>query len=96
MEINLANGYYIEIDEFNHTLKRKYAGKTKDGEEKECVKVIGYYGSLKNAVEGFIKHNQIDSMAYTSLNMREYVKIVDQINKDAVRAITSVWEQIGE
>lgn len=96
MQISLANGYYIDVDEFNYTLKRKYAGKSKDGEEKECVKVIGYYGSLKNAVEGFIKHNQIDAMAYTSLNMREYVKIVDQINKDAVRAITSVLEQIGE
>ena len=32
MQINLTDEYYIEIDEFNHTLKRKYAGKTKDGE----------------------------------------------------------------
>lgn len=93
MQINLNNEYYIEIDEFNHTLKKRYTGKTKDGVEKETEKVIGYYGNLKSAVEGFIKRNQLDSMAYTSLNMREYVKMVEEVNKEAVRAIMSVLEQ---
>lgn len=90
MQINLSKSYYIEIDEFNHTLKQRYTGKTKDGEDKESVKVIGYYGSLKNAVEGFIKHNQIDSMSYASLNMREYVKMAEEVNKKAVNDIMSL------
>lgn len=32
--INLTNGYFIEIDDLNYTLKQRYKGKTKDGEER--------------------------------------------------------------
>ena len=32
--IELINGYFIEVDELNHTLKQRYQGETKDGEKK--------------------------------------------------------------
>lgn len=34
LKIELINGYYIEVDELNHTLKQRYTGKTKDGQKK--------------------------------------------------------------
>lgn len=31
--IELIDGYFIEVDELNHTLKQRYQGETKDGEK---------------------------------------------------------------
>lgn len=31
--IELVDGYFIEVDELNHTLKQRYQGETKDGEK---------------------------------------------------------------
>lgn len=33
--IKLINGYYIEIDPLNYTLRQEYIGKTKEGKEKK-------------------------------------------------------------
>ena len=90
MQINLINGYYIEIDEYNFTLKQKYQGTTKDGESKEYEKVCGYFNKLDGAVDKFIKLNQIDSMSKLSLDLREYVKKVNELNQKAVNDIMSV------
>lgn len=88
--IELTNGYYIEVDELNHTLKQRYTGKTKDGTEKEGIRLKGYYGNLQHALEGFIRHNQIDSMADFKGDLEEYVKTIDEINKRAVQALEMV------
>ena len=37
LTIELINDYFIEVDELNHTLKKRYMGKTKDG-EKSCLR----------------------------------------------------------
>lgn len=93
MKVILTNGYYIEIDGLNHTLKQKYIAERKDGKSKyETEKVCGYYNNLAGAVEKFIKLNQIDLMAQESLEMKEYVKSIEEINKASVKAIKSVLE----
>ena len=46
MQINLINGFYIDTDNRNFTLKQKYIGTRKDGTKKEAVKIHGHYGSL--------------------------------------------------
>lgn len=33
--IELKNGYHIEVDSLNYTLRQRYAGTTKNGEERE-------------------------------------------------------------
>ena len=33
--ITLTNGYYIEIDPLNYTLRQKYTGETKSGEKRK-------------------------------------------------------------
>jgi hypothetical protein len=87
MIIELTDGYYIEIDEYNHTLKRKYVGKDKDGVDKIQEKVYGFYNNLGGAVEGFIKHNQLAKSPYKVTSLREYVKNIEEINKIAVSDI---------
>ena len=49
MQINLINGFYIETDNRNFTLKQKYIGTRKDGTKKESVKIISHCGSLEQA-----------------------------------------------
>lgn len=97
MIIELTNGYFIEIDKLlNHTLKQRRPGKTRDGEDKDAVKIHGYFSSVRQAVEKFIALNQIDSMADTAVELREYVKQSEEINKSAVQAIVYVLAKEGD
>ncbi|MFR5554870.1 MAG: hypothetical protein ACLTK4_15940 [Roseburia intestinalis] len=34
LTVELQNGYFVEIDPLNHTLRQRYAGQDKDGNEK--------------------------------------------------------------
>lgn len=90
--INLTNGYFIEIDDLNHTLKQRYKGKTKDSKERDGVRTHGYYGNLNHALKAFVKLNQIDCMADTAVTMGEYVKRIEEINSEAVKGIEMVLE----
>ena len=93
MKIELTNGYYIEIDELNHTLKQEYVGKDKDRNSKVSVRVIGYYGKLEHAVDRFVSCNQIGIIGQKSVSMKDYVKMVEDINKKAVNDIMSVLRE---
>lgn len=84
MKINLNYGYYIEIDTYNYTLKQKYDGKTRDGQEKDSVRTCGYFGNIRNAIEKYLKLVQIDLLDDEALSLQEYVKSIELINKTAV------------
>lgn len=85
--INLTNGYFIEVDDLNHTLKQRYKGKKKDGEERDGIRTHGYYGNLNHALTAFVKLNQIDCMADTAVTMGEYVRRIEEINNEAVKGL---------
>lgn len=53
--IELIDGYFIEVDELNHTLKQRYQGDTKDGKKKSAERIIGYYPSVRACVERIVK-----------------------------------------
>lgn len=93
MQIQLINGYYIERDKRNYTLKQNYWGKTKEGKNKEFTKICGHHHDLEGAVKEFLTINQIAEMSKLSLDLMQYVKMVEESNKNAVRAIASVSEQ---
>ena len=92
MQISLINGYYIETDNRNFTLKQKYIGTRKDGTKKEEVKIIGHCGSLEHALETFLRMNQISHDSKLTVDLIEYVNLVERSNKEAVRALKSVLE----
>lgn len=92
MQINLINGFYIETDNRNFTLKQKYIGTRKDGTKKESVKIISHCGSLEQALETFLRMNQIPHDSKLAVDLMEYVNLVEQSNKEAVRALKSVLE----
>lgn len=90
--MNIGNGYYIDVTPNNYTLKQKYIGTRKDGTKKEAVKIHGHYGSLEQALEAFLKLYQIDRGSRFAVDLMSYASLVEQSNKEAVRALKSVLE----
>ena len=92
MQVNLINGYYIELKTRNFTLKQKYIGTKKDGTKKESVKIISHCVNLKHAIETFLRLNQIPNDSKLAVDLMEYVNLIEKSNKEAVRALESVLE----
>ena len=92
MKINLINGYYIEVSNRNFTLRQKYVGTSKDGEKKEYSKIISNCGSLEQALETFLRMNQISQDLKLAVDLMEYANYIEQSNKEAVRALKSILE----
>lgn len=96
MQINLINGFYIETDNRNYTLKQKYIGTRKDGTKKESVKIISHCGSLEQALELFLRINQVPKEAKIAVDLMSYADFIEQSNKEAVRALKREIEVCGE
>lgn len=92
MQINLINGYYIEVSNRNFTLRQKYLGTSKDGAKKEYSKIISHCGSMEQALETFLRMNQIPQDSKLAVDLMEYVNYIEQSNKLAVKALKSVLE----
>lgn len=91
--IELCNGYYIEIDPMNFTLKKRYIGEKKEtGEKFDANKVCGYFSTLDGALERFVKLNQIDLLPRTSIDLTTYLELVRDANLVAVEAIKKTVE----
>ena len=96
MQINLINGYYIDVTPNNFTLKQKYIGTRKDGTKKESVKIISHCGSLEQALDLFLRINQVPKEAKMAVDLMSYASLVEQSNKEAVRALKREIEVYGE
>ena len=96
MKISLINGYYIEVNNRNFTLRQKYVGTSKDVAKKEYSKIISHCGSLEQALETFLRMNQIPQDSKLSVDLMEYANHIEQSNKEAVRALKREIEVCGE
>ena len=92
MQINLINGFYIETDNRNFTLKQKYVGKRKDGTKKEAVKIRSHCGSLEQALDLFLRINQVPKETKIAVDLMSYADFIEQSNKEAVQDLKSVLE----
>lgn len=92
VEVNLMDGYFVEIDPLNYTLKQRYNGKDKDGNIRDGERFIGAYGNMNQCVESFMTLYQLDSMKGQSISFRQYVGMVENANK---RAIGELKEVLG-
>ena len=96
MNISLINGYYIDVTPNNFTLKQKYIGTRKDGTKKESVKIISHCGSLEQALDLFLRINQVPKEAKMAVDLMAYANYIEQSNKEAVRALKREIEVYGE
>ena len=88
--IELKNGYFIEVDQLNYTLKQKYQGKTRDGELKESEKICGYFGKIRKAIDKYIELTQLDVLGEEAVSLEQYVETVERSNTLAVQGLESV------
>lgn len=89
--INLTNGYFIEQEPLNYTLKQRFKGEKKDGTPKESVRTIGYFGDLEGAIKRFLKLNQLDENDGLSVDMKNYVDSIVAANNKACAEIMKLW-----
>lgn len=77
-KIELIDDYFIEVDAYNHTLKKKYIGKDKKtGEEKEAEKIIGYYRNVPDCIESLVRNLALDETNNTTITLREYAEAAE-------------------
>lgn len=94
--IELSNGYFIDIDPLNYTLRQRYTGQTKSGEEKEAIRTHGYYGDISKALRRYIQLCQMDVLDGERVTLEEYVKTIEQVNKIAVQGVERAVRGIEE
>ena len=85
--INLKNGYYIEIDPLNYTLRQKYTGETKSGQQKDAFRTLGHFGNMESAIRKYIELTRLDVLDGERLTLEEYVDSIQKINAIALQGI---------
>lgn len=85
--ITLKNGYYIEIDPLNYTLRQKYTGETKSGEKKEAFRTLAHFGNMESAIRKYLELSQLDVLDGERLTLEEYVDSIQKINAIALQGI---------
>ena len=88
--INLKNGYYIEVDSLNHTLKQRFQGKTKYGETKDSDRTCGYFQNMRGAIEKYIKLCRLDVLDGEYMEMQEYIRQIERIDQLALQGIDKI------
>lgn len=81
LTIEIINDYFIEVDELNHTLKKRYMGKTKDGIEKQTEKTIGHYKNVQDCLERIVRLIPLDENDGAVISMREYAEQAEKAFK---------------
>lgn len=92
-QVELKNGYYIEIKKLSYTLRQRYTGKSKTGEPKESIRTHGYFNKMELAIMRYIELMQMDVLDGERLSLEEYVKTIDQVNKIALQGLENVLER---
>ena len=93
-KIELRDGYFIELDEMNATLKQRYIGEKKTGEKKVAERTIGYYSKSTDALDRFVVLNRTDKMDGTTLSISEYVSELKKADKEVMEFLQTL--QMGE
>ena len=78
VKIELINGYFIEVDELNHTLKQTYTGEDKEGNPKECERTIGYFPNVQACLERLFRLVALDETDKSVISIKEYAECIDK------------------
>lgn len=85
----LADGYSVEIDDYNYTLIHNKVTKKGDNIGNTYKEVIGYFPDMESAVKRFLKEDvreQLDGM--NNMTVADYFEHHKEIVESAVKEIT--------
>mgnify|MGYP001195769138 FL=1 len=74
VNIELENDFFLESFSEGYTLKQKRLNK----ENKPYTVIVGYYGNLKQALKGYIRH---DIKCEDINSIEEVLKRIDELKK---------------
>lgn len=80
MIVVLKDGYFVDVDPMNFTLKKTCPG-TRKGEACEVEKNCGYFKKLDGALEKFIKLMRIDGKDDVVIEFEEYLNRVRELDE---------------
>ena len=94
VKIRLTNGYFIEVEGVEHTLKRMSMSQPKDKNKppKEVIKDIGYFPTLKSAIKRYLALIQSEELDSLSLTTEEYVAKIESINEETINRISDLLD----
>ena len=88
--VELQDGYFVEIDSLNHTLRQRYAGQDKDGNEKESVRTIGYFGDMKQCVKALLERYPRELSEKSQISFDEYLELLDKAYTRSEQLVNSL------
>lgn len=88
--IELMDGFFVEIDPLNYTLKRKYTGKTRDGTDKDAVKIYGHYHNLKSALKRFVELIRLSEIIDIHVSLDGYLEALEKADKRVVEFLNNL------
>lgn len=88
MKIVLTDGYFVEKKGRDCVLKKSYIAKGKNGEY-DAEKRIGYFSNIENAISRYLEEIQAKEIGAASIDIKNYVDAIREINNDAVNQITA-------
>lgn len=83
-KFELFNGYYIEVDDMNCTLKQRYIGEKKTGEKKDAERTLGYFKTVTDAIERLFFLNRLDKMDGMELSLDEYINAIKKADSEVM------------
>lgn len=83
-KIELFNGYYIEIDDMNCTLRQRYIGEKKTGEKKDAERTLGYFKTVTDAIERLFCLNRLDKTNDMELSLCEYINAIKKADSEVM------------
>lgn len=92
--IELNHNCYLKVKEKSCTLFKRYEGKTKDGRVKNSEKKIGYYPDISGAINKYMDLVQSEMLEEEQMQLEDYVKRIEQINRDTVHKIAEISKHI--
>lgn len=92
--VELVNGFFVEIDPMNYTLKeRKIAKDKKTNEDKEIVVAVGYFSRMDDLIERFLYLNQLKTAETESgMCIKRYLELVMDANITAVSLLKDILD----
>lgn len=95
-QIELGNGYYIEIDESarSYDLKQRYKGQSRDGAERDGTRTIGYYSDIPGALKRFVEINRVQGIGKTPISLPEAIEGFKKADKKIEKLLAGLGVRI--
>lgn len=88
VKVVLNDQYFIEIDQYNHTLFKNIA--TKKGSR---IAALGYYKDIKSGLSAAYK-DMVETKETNILNMESYIRRINDITKEFEESLVSIENRI--